>query len=104
PARTCASPPPPPPPTRGTDMPRPEPRTVAGLTAAVLAGAHGPDPRTLHVTSAFRLYHTTRLAGSDVTYHNHYLVLRTGPVFGACACEAGEVAPEDRKSVVEGTR
>ncbi|MFJ9665487.1 Rossmann-like domain-containing protein [Streptomyces sp. NPDC101219] len=75
-------------------MPHPEPRTVSGLTAAVLAGAHGPDPGTLHVTSAFRLYHTTRLAGSDVTYHNHYLVLRTGPVFGACAFEAGEVAPE----------
>ncbi|MEU3948319.1 DUF364 domain-containing protein [Streptomyces sp. NPDC029526] len=75
-------------------MPHPEPRTVAALTDAVLAGAHGPDPGTLHVTSAFRLYHTTRLAGGDVTYHNHYFVLRTGPVFGACAFEAGELAPE----------
>ncbi|WP_432056487.1 Rossmann-like domain-containing protein [Streptomyces sp. bgisy022] len=75
-------------------MPHPEPRTVAALTDAVLAGAHGPDPHTLHVTSAFRLYHTTRLAGGDATYHNHYVVLRTGPVFGASAFEAGELGPD----------
>ncbi|MGW2227646.1 Rossmann-like domain-containing protein [Streptomyces formicae] len=75
-------------------MPHSTPRTVAELTDAVLAGAHGPDPRDLTVTSAFWLYHTTRLAGGDVTYHNHYLLLRVGDAFGACSFEAGELSPE----------
>ncbi|MEU5883721.1 DUF364 domain-containing protein [Spirillospora sp. NPDC047279] len=74
-------------------MPPPSPRSVADLTGAVLSGAHGPDPRDLTVTSAFWLYNTTRLAGSQVTYHNHYLLLRVGPTFGACSFEAGELAP-----------
>ncbi|MFG3257148.1 Rossmann-like domain-containing protein [Streptomyces sp. NPDC048172] len=74
-------------------MPHPTPQTVAELTDAVLAGAYGPDPQDLAVTSAFWLYHTTRLAGSDVTYHNHYLVLRAGDSFGASSFEAGELAP-----------
>ncbi|MCP9975686.1 Rossmann-like domain-containing protein [Streptomyces somaliensis] len=75
-------------------MPHPTPRTVAELTDAVLSGVHGPDPKDLSVTSAFWLYHTTRLAGSQVTYHNHYLVLRVGRSFGACSFEAGELTPD----------
>ncbi|WP_055697913.1 MULTISPECIES: Rossmann-like domain-containing protein [Streptomyces] len=75
-------------------MSHPAPRTVAELTDAVLAGAHGPDPAGLTVTSAFWLYNTTRLAGGDVTYHNHYLLLRVGDSFGACSFEAGELAPD----------
>ncbi|MFE0130301.1 Rossmann-like domain-containing protein [Streptomyces sp. NPDC059037] len=78
-------------------MSRPEPRTprsVAELTEAVLSGAYGPDPEDLSVTSAFWLYNTTRLAGGDVTYHNHYLLLRVGTAFGACSFEAGELAPD----------
>lgn len=68
--------------------------SVAELTEAVLAGEHGLDPAGLTVTSAFWLYNTTRLAGGDVTYHNHYLLLRVGDSFGACSFEAGEIAPE----------
>lgn len=81
-------------------MSHPEPRTghpprnVAELIDAVLAGAYGPDPEGLSVTSAFWLYNTTRLAGSHVTYHNHYLLLRVGTAFGACSFEAGELAPD----------
>ncbi|MEV0126668.1 DUF364 domain-containing protein [Streptomyces sp. NPDC050703] len=75
-------------------MAHPAPQTVAELTDAVLAGAHGPDPADLTVTSAFWLYNTTRLAGGDVTYHNHYLLFRVGDAFGACSFEAGELAPE----------
>ncbi|URM89254.1 DUF364 domain-containing protein [Streptomyces sp. MRC013] len=75
-------------------MPHPTPRTVAELTDAVLSGAHGPDPKDLSVTSAFWLYHTTRLAGGQVTYHNHYLVVRVGRSFGACSFEAGELTPD----------
>ncbi|MFE0189619.1 Rossmann-like domain-containing protein [Streptomyces sp. NPDC058989] len=71
-----------------------KPQTVAELTDAILSGAYGPDPKDLAVTSAFWLYHTTRLAGSEVTYHNHYLVLRVGQSFGACSFEAGELAPD----------
>ncbi|MFI1966331.1 Rossmann-like domain-containing protein [Streptomyces pathocidini] len=75
-------------------MPHPTPQTVAELTDAVLSGAYGPDPKDLAVTSAFWLYHTTRLAEAQVTYHNHYLVLRAGHSFGACSFEAGELAPD----------
>ncbi|APY85378.1 hypothetical protein DCW30_24245 [Streptomyces alfalfae] len=75
-------------------MSHPAPQTVAELTEAVLAGAHGPDPAELTVTSAFWLYNTTRLAGGDVTYHNHYLLFRVGDAFGACSFEAGELGPE----------
>ncbi|WP_019545487.1 Rossmann-like domain-containing protein [Streptomyces sulphureus] len=75
-------------------MPYPKPHTVAELTEQVLDGVHGPDPKDTTVTSAFWLYHTTRLAGSEVTYHNHYLLLRVGEGFGACSFEAGELSPD----------
>lgn len=68
--------------------------TVAALTAAVLAGSHGPSPAELNVTSAFWLHNTTRLPGADVTYRNYYVLLRVGEVFGACSFEAGEVDPD----------
>ncbi|GAA3550709.1 Rossmann-like domain-containing protein [Kribbella ginsengisoli] len=68
--------------------------TVAALTAAILAGAHGPAPSSMTVTSAFWLHHTTRLPGADVTYRNYYVLLRVGEVFGACSFEAGEVDPD----------
>lgn len=74
-------------------MTRPAPQSVGELTAGVLAGRHGPDPEKTTVTSAFWLYHTTRLSGGDVTYHNHYLLLRVGESFGACSFEAGEIGP-----------
>ncbi|RAJ59087.1 putative heavy-metal chelation protein [Streptomyces sp. Amel2xB2] len=75
-------------------MSHPRPYTVAELTEGVLEGAYGPDPKGVTVTSAFWLYHTTRLAGGEVTYHNHYLLLRAGASFGACSFEAGELSPE----------
>lgn len=80
--------------TREQRMSHPEPRSVEELTEAILSGAHGPDPKKTTVTSAFWLYHTTRLAGSEVTYHNHYLLLRVGESFGACSFEAGELGPD----------
>ncbi|GAA1617773.1 hypothetical protein GCM10009789_84660 [Kribbella sancticallisti] len=67
--------------------------SVAELTAAVLAGDHGPAPSELNVISAFWLHHTTRLPGADVTYRNYYVLLRVGEVFGACSFEAGELDP-----------
>lgn len=66
---------------------------VASLTSAVLAGELGPAPSELSVTSAFWLHHTTRLPGADVTYKNHYVLLRVGEAFGACSFEAGELEP-----------
>jgi putative heavy-metal chelation protein len=67
--------------------------SVAALTAAVLAGEHGPAPASMSVTSAFWLHNTTRLPGADVTYRNYYVLLRVGEVFGACSFEGGEVDP-----------
>ncbi|WP_016908804.1 Rossmann-like domain-containing protein [Streptomyces xiaopingdaonensis] len=75
-------------------MPYPKPHTIAELTEGILDGTCGPDPKGVTVTSAFWLYHTTRLAGGEVTYHNHYLLLRVGEGFGACSFEAGELGPD----------
>ncbi|WP_434599342.1 Rossmann-like domain-containing protein [Streptomyces sp. A5-4] len=69
------------------------PRTVNELSRAVLAGSYGPPPQELAVTSAFWLHNTTRLVGGEVTYRNHYLLLRSGDAFGACSFEAGELVP-----------
>lgn len=71
-----------------------QPRTVAELTEAVLSGGHGVDPARSVVTTAFWLYHTTRLTADQEAYHTHYLLLRSGETFGACAFEAGELGPE----------
>lgn len=78
---------------RPRSRPRPAPRSTAELAEAALAGAYGRDPAETTVTSAFWLHHTTRLAGGGATYHNHYLLLRAGLAFGACAFEAGELPP-----------
>jgi hypothetical protein len=67
--------------------------SVADLTAEVLAGARGPAPADLDITSAFWLHHTTRLPGADVTYRNYYVLLRVEEVFGACSFESGELDP-----------
>lgn len=72
----------------------PLPSDVPDLTRRVLAGEYDADPRELTVTSAFWLHHTTRLPGADVTYRNHYLLLRVGGSFGACSFEPGELTPE----------
>jgi hypothetical protein len=68
--------------------------TVAELTEQALAGQRGPDPADLVATSVFWLSHGTRLADSGTTYLNRYLLVRVGTAFGACAFEAGDVAPE----------
>jgi hypothetical protein len=70
------------------------PQTVAELADAVLAGEYGPAPADQVVTSAFWLHNTTRLAGGDVTYRNHYFLLRLGAAFGACAFEEGQLGPD----------
>ncbi|WP_020669475.1 Rossmann-like domain-containing protein [Amycolatopsis nigrescens] len=69
-------------------------KSVAELSDAVLAGGFGPSPAEVTVTSAFWLHHTTRLAGGEVTYRNHYVLLRVGAAFGACSFEAGDVTAE----------
>ncbi|MET9348506.1 Rossmann-like domain-containing protein [Streptomyces termitum] len=70
------------------------PRSLPELQQAVLAGAFGPPPGELTVTSAFWIHHTTRLAGGRTTYRNQYVLLRSGDSFGACSFEAGEIAPD----------
>jgi hypothetical protein len=70
------------------------PRTVEELTGAVLAGDCRPHPREIRVTSAFWLHHTTRLQVGDAAADTRYLLLRAGRSFGACAFEAGELAPD----------
>ncbi|TWP54319.1 hypothetical protein FKR81_01830 [Lentzea tibetensis] len=62
------------------------PATVAELMESVTADDV--------VTSAFWLHNTTRLAGADVTYRNHYAVVRLGTSFGACAFEDGQLDPD----------
>ncbi|MGV9451632.1 Rossmann-like domain-containing protein [Streptomyces sp. NPDC003635] len=74
-------------------MPPTQPYSVPELQEAVVDGAFGPRPQELAVTSAFWLHHTTRLAGSEVTYRNHYLLLRSGDAFGAASFEVGELDP-----------
>ncbi|KUF18668.1 Rossmann-like domain-containing protein [Streptomyces silvensis] len=71
-----------------------QPYSLADLQQKALAGHYGPLPEEYATTSAFWLHHTTRLAGSEVTYRNHYLLLRSGDAFGACSFEAGELAPD----------
>lgn len=75
-------------------MPTTPPRTVADLVDDVLRARHGHDPAELTVTSAFWLHNTTRLPGAEVTYRNHYALLRLGTAFGACAFEDGELAAD----------
>ncbi|WP_232376640.1 Rossmann-like domain-containing protein [Amycolatopsis aidingensis] len=70
------------------------PGTVGELAAEVLHGMAGPPPAELVATSVFWLHHGTRLAGGDTTYLNHYVLVRLGGSFGACAFEAGELGPE----------
>lgn len=72
----------------------PEPSCVAELLDAVRAGEHGPSPADLHATSAFWICQTTRLPGDTKTYVNHYLLVRVGCSFGACAFEQGDLDPD----------
>lgn len=64
------------------------------LFAEALDGCHTPTPGDLIATSVFWLHHGTRLDGSNTTYRNHYVLVRVGQSFGACAFEEGELTPE----------
>src|SRR5690606_25313375 len=66
--------------------------TVADLFDRMLAET-APAPAAHTATSVFWLHHGTRLAGGDTTYLNHYVLVRSGGSFGACAFEPGEVDP-----------
>ncbi|CAM5232439.1 hypothetical protein GCM10010329_62940 [Streptomyces spiroverticillatus] len=70
------------------------PHSLPDLQHAVLDGDFGPPPHEMTVTSAFWLHHTTRLAGSPVTYRNRYLLMRSGDAFGACSFEGEEVTAD----------
>ncbi|MBW0105010.1 Rossmann-like domain-containing protein [Pseudonocardia sp. KRD291] len=67
--------------------------TVDALFGEVLDGRHGEPPETLTATSVFWLGHGTRLAGGQVTYRNHYVLVRCGRAFGAAAVGAGVLDP-----------
>lgn len=67
--------------------------TVDELVDGVLAGDHGPDPRSVVATSVFWVHHGTRLAGGDTTYRNQYLLARVGTAIGGCAFAEGEADP-----------
>lgn len=66
---------------------------VDTLIDEVLDGRHGEPPETLTATSVFWLGHGTRLAGGEVTYRNHYVLVRSGRAFGAAAVGAGVLDP-----------
>lgn len=66
---------------------------VETLIGEVLDGRHGEPPETLTATSVFWLGHGTRLAGGEVTYRNHYVLVRSGRAFGAAAVGAGVLDP-----------
>lgn len=51
------------------------------------------QPTDRVATSVFWACHGTRLAGGDVTYRNHYVLVRCGSAFGAASVRAGEVDP-----------
>ncbi|WP_406402587.1 DUF364 domain-containing protein [Streptomyces sp. NBC_00879] len=68
-------------------------QSVDALTAAVLAGDHGPLPSELVATSVFWIHHGTRLADGNTTYLNQYVLVRLGGSFGGCAFEADEIDP-----------
>lgn len=66
---------------------------VDTLIDEVLDGRHGEPPEKLTATSVFWLCHGTRLAGGEVTYRNHYVLVRCGRAFGAAAVGAGVLDP-----------
>ncbi|MDN5919345.1 MAG: hypothetical protein L0I76_30320 [Pseudonocardia sp.] len=66
---------------------------VGTLIDQVLDGRHGEPPSTQTATSVFWLVHGTRLAGGEVTYRNHYVLVRSGRAFGAAAVGAGVLDP-----------
>ena len=66
---------------------------VETLIAEVLDGRHGAPAATSTATSVFWLGHGTRLAGGEVTYRNHYVLVRCGRAFGAAAVGPGELDP-----------
>lgn len=66
------------------------PRGVEGLIRAAVGGQLGAPPSEYVATSAFWVRNTTRLAGSETTYLNHYVLVRSGTSFGAASFEPGE--------------
>ncbi|GGX65702.1 Rossmann-like domain-containing protein [Streptomyces hiroshimensis] len=59
------------------------------LEQRVLAGAYGPDPRTLRVGVAFTTAQAVRHEGRRGGYRNEVLSLRVGAAVGSCAVEPG---------------
>ncbi|MGK5731607.1 Rossmann-like domain-containing protein [Streptomyces sp. URMC 124] len=59
------------------------------LEQRVLAGAYGPDPRTVRAAVAFTTAQAVRHEGRRGGYRNEVLSLRVGAAVGSCAVEPG---------------
>ncbi|WP_330241971.1 Rossmann-like domain-containing protein [Streptomyces sp. NBC_00525] len=71
--------------------PVPAPGSCEELMCRVLAGAYGPDPRTLRVSTAFTTRQSVRHSGRAGGYRNEVLSLRIAGAVGSCAVEPGEL-------------
>ncbi|MCG7525749.1 hypothetical protein MHW47_15010 [Streptomyces sp. OfavH-34-F] len=81
---------------------RPAPGSCEELVSRVLAGAFGPDPRTLRVSTAFTTRQSVRHTGRTGGYRNEVLSLRIAEAVGSCAVEPGEL-PDSAADACVGT-
>lgn len=79
------------------------PGSVAELTTWALMGRLGPEPATLHASTAFRTAYGTRHAGRARGYRNEVLSLRVGAAVGSCGLEPGTVTDDLVDSCVAAT-
>ncbi|MFD3748438.1 hypothetical protein [Nocardia sp. NPDC058633] len=79
------------------------PDSVAELTTWARTGRLGPEPTTLHASTAFRTAYGTRHAGRARGYRNEVLSLRVGAAVGSCGLEPGTATDDLVDSCVAAT-
>ncbi|MGF0318086.1 hypothetical protein [Nocardia fluminea] len=79
------------------------PDSVAELITWARRGRLGPEPATLHASTAFRTAYGTRHAGRSRGYRNEVLSLRVGAAVGSCGLEPGTVSDDLVDSCVAAT-
>ncbi|MFC9664725.1 hypothetical protein ACFVJ5_31215 [Nocardia sp. NPDC127606] len=79
------------------------PDSVAELITWARRGRLGPEPATLHASTAFRTAYGTRHAGRSRGYRNEVLSLRVGAAVGSCGLEPGTATDDLVDSCVAAT-
>ena len=78
-------------------------KDVETLSKMIINGEIGNLLNESYITGSSYIYQTTQFPGTDIKYHNYYLLIRVGSYFGACSFVENQTKSE-MAALLSGTK